>query len=98
MYDGIKRARGSVQTKSAPLNYSTGEVIIGKSQHMERWMEDNSDIYSKQNTVSASALTAIKCLLTMNVLDAEPMLGELSGGIDNLAAGKALEMMEYPPT
>lgn len=59
-------------------------------------MEHYSDISSKQNTVSASALNAIKCLLTMNVLDAEPMLGELSGGIDSLAAGKAPAMMEYP--
>ena len=61
MYDGIKKALGPVQNKTAPLKSSTGEVITNKEQQMERWVEHYSDLYSRKNTVSPSALDAIKC-------------------------------------
>ena len=42
MYDGIKKALGPVQSKTAPLKSSTGEVITDKGQQMEIWVEHYS--------------------------------------------------------
>lgn len=60
-------------------------------------MEHYSDLFSKQNTVSASALNAIKFLLTMDVLDAETTLGMLSRVIDSMPARKVPVSDEIPP-
>ena len=56
---------------------------------MERWVEHYSDFYSRENTVSPAALDAIECLPTMDELDSEPLVEELSKAIDSLASGKA---------
>ena len=52
MYDGIKKAQGPIQSKTAPLKSSSGEIITDKGQQMERWVEHYSDLYSRENTVS----------------------------------------------
>uniref|UniRef100_A0A8W8ICK1 Reverse transcriptase domain-containing protein n=1 Tax=Magallana gigas TaxID=29159 RepID=A0A8W8ICK1_MAGGI len=64
---------------------------------MERWVEHYTDLYSTQNTVTVSALDAIECLPTMDELDVEPTLEELSKAIDNLASGKAPGKDRIPP-
>ena len=97
MYDGIKTAMGPVQNKTAPLKSSTGEVITDKGQQMERWVEHYSDLYSRQNVVTSAALDAIECLPTMEELDTEPTVEELSKAIDSLAAGKAPGSDGIPP-
>ena len=88
MYDGIKKALGPTQCKTAPLKSSSGEKITDKGQQMERWVERYSDLYSRENTVSAATLDVIECLPTMDELDSEPSV-ELSKAIDSLASGKA---------
>ena len=88
MYDGIK---------TAPLKSSTGEVITDKGQQMEKWVEHYSDLYSRQNVVTSAALDAIGCLPTMEELDTEPTVEELSKAIDSLAAGKAPGRDGIPP-
>ena len=97
MYDGIKTAMGPVQNKTAPLKSSTGEVITDKGQQMERWVEHYADLYSRQNVVTSAALDAIECLPTMEELDTEPTVEELSKAIDSLAAGKAPGSDGIPP-
>ena len=57
---------------------------------MERWVEHYSDLYSRENIVSPAALDVIDCLPTMDELDSEPLVEELSKTIDSLASGKAL--------
>ena len=52
---------------------------------METWVEHYSDIYSRENIVSPSALDAVECLPTMEELDTEPTLEELSKATDSLA-------------
>ena len=64
---------------------------------MERWVEHYSDLYSRENTVTPSALGAIKCMPIMEKLDAEPTMDELSKVIDSLAAGKAPGSDSIPP-
>ena len=72
MYDGIKKALGPTQSKTAPLKSSSGAIITDKGQQMERWVEHYSDLYSRENTVSPAALDVIECLPTMDELDSEP--------------------------
>ena len=78
---------GPVQNKTAPLKSSTGEVITDKGQQMERLVEHYSDLYSRQNVVTSAALDAIECLPTMEELNTEPTVEELSKAIDSLALG-----------
>ena len=85
MYEGIKTAMGPTQNKTAPLKSTTGEVITDKGQQMERWVEHYSELYSRQNAVTTSALDAMKCLPVMGELDNEPTIDELSKAINNWA-------------
>ena len=89
MYGGIKKALGSTLNKTTPLRSSTGEVITDKGHQLERLVEHYSDLYSRENIVSPSALDAMECLPTMEELDTEPTVEELSKAIDGLASGKA---------
>ena len=47
MYDGITKALGPTQSKTAPLKSSNREIITDKFQQMERWVEHYSDLYSR---------------------------------------------------
>ena len=95
MYDGIKKALGPILNKTAPLRSSTGEEDRG--HHVERWVEHYSDLYSRENIVSPSALDAVECLLTTEELDTEPTLQELRKAMDSLASGKAPGSDGIPP-
>lgn len=97
MYDGIKRAVGPTQNKSAPLKSSTGEIIVDKGKQMERWEEHYANLYTRKSLVSQSALDAIEQLPIMHDLDALPTIEELNTAIDKLAAGKAPGSDEIPP-
>ena len=83
--------------KTAPLRCSTGEVITDRGHQLERWVEHYSDLYSRKNIVSPSALDAVECLPTMEELDTEPTLEELSKAFDRLTSGKATGSDEIPP-
>ena len=97
MYDGIKKALGPTQSKTAPLKSSSGAIITDKGQQMERWVEHYSDLYSRENTMSPAALDVIECLPTMDELDSEPSVEDLSKAIDSLASGKAPGNDGIPP-
>ena len=72
MYHGINKALGPIQSKTAPLKSSSGEIITDKGQQMEIWVEHYSDLYSIEKTVSPAALDVIECLPTMDELDSGP--------------------------
>ena len=44
MYDGIKKALGPTQSKTAPLKSSNGAIITDKGQQIERWVEHYTDL------------------------------------------------------
>ena len=94
MYKGIKKALGQVQSKTAPFKSSTVEIITDRSQQTKRWMEQYSNLYFVQNIVFPSA---IDCLPTMDELDAEPAVKDLSKAIDCLASGKVPGSDGIPP-
>ena len=60
MYDGIKKALGPTQSKTAPLKSSSVEIITDEGQQMERWVEHYSDLYPRENAVSPASLDAIE--------------------------------------
>lgn len=91
MYEGIKKALGPAQSKTAPLKSSAGEVITDKAQQMERWVEHYSELYSREKTVAPSALPVL------GELDDEPTIEDLSKAIDSLASGKAPGSDGIPP-
>ena len=64
---------------------------------MERWVEHYSNLYSREDTMTPSALGTIKCRPIMEELNAEPTVDELSKVIDSLAAGKAPGSDSIPP-
>ena len=97
MYNGIKKTLGPTLNKTAPLRSSTGEVFTNRGHQVERWVEHYFDIYSRENIVSPSALDAVECLPTMEELDTESTLEELSKAIDSLASGKAPGSDGNPP-
>ena len=74
MYEGIRQALGPTISKTSPLKSANGEVITDKGQQMERWVEHYSELYSRENVVTASALDAIEPLPTMTEVDAKPPL------------------------
>ena len=97
MYDGIKKALRPTLNKTTPLRSSTGEVITDRGHQLERWVEHYFDIYSRENIVSPSTLDTVECLPTMEELDTEPTLEELSKAIDSLASGMAPGSDGIPP-
>ena len=64
-------------------------MITDIAKQVERWGEQFSELYSRENVVVASALDAIEHLPTMEELDAIPTLGELGKAIDSLTCAKA---------
>ena len=52
-------------------------------------MEHYSDLDSRENIVSPASLDVIECLPTMDELESEPLVEELSKASDSLASGKA---------
>ena len=97
MYDGIKTALGPIQSKTAPLKSTTGDVITDQAQQMHRWVEHYSELYSSENLVKPSALSNVERLPVMEELDAVPTEDELSKAIDSLASGKAPGNDSIPP-
>lgn len=49
MYECIKTALSSTQSKTAPLKTTSGEVITDKGKQMDRWLEHYSGLYAKEN-------------------------------------------------
>jgi hypothetical protein len=89
MFDGIKKATGPHVKKAAPLRSTTGEIISNKAQQMERWVEHYSELYSRDNRISQSALDEVEHLPEMSELDIQPTTEELAKAIDKLSLGKA---------
>ena len=89
VYDGIKKAVGPTVRKMAPLKSTSGEMLTGRDQLMERWVEHYSELYSRETVVTNAALNAIRDLPMMEELDNEPTIEDLSKAIDSLSCGKA---------
>ena len=63
MYDEIKQVLGRSQKKTAPLNFTTREIIQVRAQQMDRWVKHYPELSARENMVSLEALNATECLL-----------------------------------
>ena len=97
MYEGIKKAFGPSAVKTAPLKSADGSVIKDRSKQMERWAEHYQELYSRETTVTNTALANTLPMPVMDELDIPPTIEELSKGIDSLASGKASGSDNIPP-
>ena len=97
MYEGIKKATGPTQTKTAPLKSSSGVIIHDRGKQMERWVEHYSQLYSQENSVSDSAIDNIEAFTVMEELDEIPSLDELTKAIERLSSGKVPGNDGIPP-
>ena len=59
IFEGIMKATGLTQSKTAPLKSRTSEVIIDLDKQMNRWVEHYLEIYGTGNKVTEAALNAI---------------------------------------
>lgn len=89
VYDGIKKATGPTYSKMGPLKSAFGETITDKRKQIERWVEHNSDLYSRETIISNTTLESVERLPVMKKLDKMPSLEELSKATDSLPTGKA---------
>lgn len=83
-YTGIKRATGPLTTLSVPLKTKSSENITDQKKKIEWGIEYYFKLYSTQSVVSDA-----EQVLTLEELDEEPTLEELTKAIDCLANGKA---------
>ena len=60
------------------------DIISDKTKQLERWVEHYSELYSRENTVSQSAIDAIERLTTLQKLDDLLSLEDFSEAIDQL--------------
>ncbi|XP_014769776.1 uncharacterized protein LOC106868849 [Octopus bimaculoides] len=89
MYAGLKKALGPTTTKSAPLKSTTGDLIKDQGKQMDRWVEYNQDLYSRETMVAEVAIEGVKILPAMYERDNLLSIAELTKAIDSLASGKA---------
>ena len=97
MYEGMKKAFGPSTSKSAPLKSAEGDIIKDPSKQMERWAEHYQELYSRETTVTNTALENTPPLPAMDELNEPPTIEELSKAIDSLASGKASGSDNIPP-
>lgn len=64
-----------------PLKSLTGEVIKVKANQIERWVEQYSELYSKEDTISDNAYETIKSPSYMSKLDELLTIEQLSKAI-----------------
>ena len=96
MYERMKKAFGPSAIKIAPLKSTTGEIITDCSKQMERWAEHYQELYSRETTVTNTAIESTT-LPTMEELDTPPTVDELTKAIKSLASGKAPGSDGLPP-
>ena len=65
------------------------EVLHGRDEQLGRWVQHFSLLYSRQNVVTDAALQQMESLPTMDDLDNEPTIEELSKAITAMASWKA---------
>ncbi|XP_037801349.1 uncharacterized protein LOC119596256 [Penaeus monodon] len=83
--------------KTAPLKSAKGEIIKDRCKQMKRWAEHYKELYSRETTVTSTALESTQSLPPMVELDTPPTIEELSKAVDNLANGKAPGSDNIPP-
>ncbi|XP_061707843.1 uncharacterized protein LOC133518227 [Cydia pomonella] len=84
VYEGIKRALGPIQKKTAPLKEADGSVITNSSRQMARWVEHYTGLYSCPVDIQPETMGLLPNLDTWHELDSSPTVEELYLAIKQL--------------
>ena len=89
MYDGIRKACGPVERKTAPIRAKDGAILTDKHDQMRRWEEHYMDLYSTGSQLNDHARENLPTVPLMTSLDNAPTIEEVSEAIESLSSGKA---------
>ena len=89
MYDGIRRACGPAEHKTAPIKAKDGTLLTDKQGQMRRWEEHYTDLYSTESQLSNHARVNMPQMPTVTSLDDPPSIEEVRTATESLSSGKA---------
>lgn len=97
MYEGIKQTSGKPTKNSAFLKSKIRKLITEKDKQMWRRVEQNLEIFSRENSISKEKLDVIQGLPVLEAQDSEPTKEELNKAIHALACSKEPGEDRIPP-
>ena len=91
MYDGIRKAVGTTKKLRSLLKSATREILYSRDEQLvlDKCVQHFYLLYSKQNIITNVAIKYIESLSTIDDLDSEPTIEELSEAITEMASWKA---------
>ena len=89
MYDGIRKACGPVERKTAPIKAKDGTLLTDKHDQKRRWEEHYTELYSTESQLSDHARENLPTVPEMTSLDHPPTITEVGTAIESLSSGKA---------
>ena len=89
MYDGIRKACGPVERKTAPIKAKNGTLLTEKHDQMRRWEEHYTDLYSTRSELNDHARENLPTMPVFTSLDQPPTIEEVCTAIESMSSGKA---------
>ena len=89
MYEGIKRCIGPVKRAVAPLKDLQGNILTGRQQKLDRWVEHYGILYTRTSEINEAVLITLPQFEIMEDLSNEPTMEELQQAINSIPAKKA---------
>ena len=106
VYAETRKAVGPTKKLTVPLQSATEEILLhSRGEQLGRRVQQFYLLYSRQNVITDAALQNMESLPTMDDLDNEPTVEELSKAITAMASWKApgtdgipADLLITPPT
>ena len=89
MYEGIKRCIGPAKRAVAPLKDLQGNILTGKQQKLERWVEHYGILYTRTSDINEAVFATLPQFEIMEDLSTEPTLEKLQQAINSIPVNKA---------
>ena len=84
MYEGIKRYIGPVKRAVAPLMDLHGNILRGKQEKLERWVEHYGFIYTAASEINRAVLETLQQFDVMEDLSTDQTFQELQQAINSV--------------
>ena len=96
LYDGIMKACGPAEHKTAQFKAKDGTLLADKHDQMRRWKVHYTDLYSTESELSNHVRANIPQWPIVTSLDDSLSLEELSTALNTLPSGKASSQYGIP--